>query len=90
MEAVMWTWWLGVLVGGEGLGKFWGEGVGGWYRVFLAPAAPTRPIPYLGAAPPDPPPALNGPCPQTPDGLEVLAGGKGLGRTGLFLGSQAG
>ncbi|ELP62105.1 hypothetical protein STRTUCAR8_04831, partial [Streptomyces turgidiscabies Car8] len=24
-----------------------------------APAAPTRPIPYLGAAPPDPPVALN-------------------------------
>ena len=36
----------------------------------FAPAAPTRPIPSLGAAPPDPPTALNGPRPQTPDGLK--------------------
>ncbi|MDX3450671.1 cobyrinate a,c-diamide synthase [Streptomyces sp. ME02-8801-2C] len=35
---------------------------------------PRLPVPSLGAVPPDPPTALNGPRPQAPDGLEVPGG----------------
>ncbi|MEW2118221.1 cobyrinate a,c-diamide synthase [Streptomyces sp. NPDC005474] len=47
---------------------------GGWdagEAVFSSPPPPL-PVPSLGAVPPDPPSALDGPCPQTPDGLNAV------------------
>ncbi|TPQ23111.1 hypothetical protein FGD71_006125 [Streptomyces sporangiiformans] len=51
------------------------EGDRGVVAGFFAPAAPTRPIPYLGAAPPDPRYRPERPRPQTPDGLKVSPSG---------------
>ncbi|KOU55374.1 cobyrinic acid ac-diamide synthase [Streptomyces sp. MMG1533] len=44
-------------------------------EVLVSSPPPPLPVPSLGAAPPDPPSALKGPCPQTPDGLGAAGPG---------------
>ncbi len=61
----------GAVPGAEGPGA----GGGGAAPGLSGPGfRPRRPYPSLGAAPPDPRSALNGPRPQTPDGLECRPG----------------
>ncbi|WP_329278675.1 cobyrinate a,c-diamide synthase [Streptomyces sp. NBC_01451] len=43
-------------------------------EVLFSSPPPPLPVPSLGAAPPDPPTALNGSRPQTPDGLKAPGG----------------
>ncbi|RSM99291.1 cobyrinate a,c-diamide synthase [Streptomyces sp. WAC 01420] len=44
-------------------------------EVLVSSPPPPLPVPNLGAAPPDPPSALDGPRPRTPDGLVVAVAG---------------
>ncbi|AYL38342.1 hypothetical protein CNQ36_24825 [Streptomyces fungicidicus] len=66
-------------------------GVAGWgvvgVRVVRFSPPPPLPVPSPGLRP-GPPPALNGPCPQTPDGLKESGGLDGAGGSGVGVPCQ--